>query len=152
MIIVDAYNFIGQCRFTSLDAADKEEALIAKLIQFHLTSSKKITVVFDGQPAAWDKFALIEKRNGITIITTEPGKSADNQIKFMIKNNPSPKTLTIVSADNEIRTAAKHRKCQLLKPAEFEREIHNTLSPQVVIEEKPSSEQNIEEWLKEFGG
>ena len=152
MIIVDAYNFIGQCRFTSLDALDKEEALIGKLVQYHLVSNKKITVVFDGQPAAWDKYATTEKRSGVTIKTTEPGVSADSLIKQMIKNNPSPKTLTIVTADNDIRLTAKHRKCLLLKPGEFEREINSTINPQIVADEKPSSEQNVEAWLKEFGG
>ncbi|MFH1429744.1 MAG: NYN domain-containing protein [Candidatus Margulisiibacteriota bacterium] len=149
-IIIDGYNFIGQCRFTSLSEEDKEEKLIRRLAQYQSAIKQKVTVVFDGQYSELH-MATTEKRGGITIRYSCADSTADDLIKHIIRNDTNSKMLTVVTADNDIRLTAKQQKCRLLSPEEFEREMDKAQSGGSEKSDKPVSQGEVEGWLREFG-
>jgi len=153
-IIIDGYNFIGQCRFTSLADPQKEEKLLQRLSRYHLSSKKKLTVVFDGQQHSLYADTT-EKREGITIRYSPEHVSADDVIKAMLSRIGNPKTVTVITADQEILRSAKQARCRTLSPQAFERELHRAELPSDDndSQDKPDSltETDVEGWLKTFG-
>ena len=78
-------------------------------------------VVFDASVKPPDDPALSreETHRGIRARYAQEAHSADDALEDLIHDHPTPRTLTVVSSDNRIRLAAKHRKCVVLRSDEF---------------------------------
>ncbi len=90
---------------------------LCRLLQPLLEQGQVVHVVFDGpQPPAG--VAAQIQQSGVTV--TYSGKQkADQIILKLVEADFSPKMLTVVSTDNEIRRAAERRRCKVLSSQEF---------------------------------
>jgi len=149
-LIIDGHNLIGKMSSLSLADPCDEEKLVAKLARHLLSQRQKCTVVFDkGREVGVVPHQIGAK---LQVIFAPPGTSADTIIIDMIKQDPNPKGLTIVSSDNEIRRAARSRRARLVSAEKFAETLES--SPQ-----KPQKRASgdgrfddieIEEWLDYF--
>lgn len=149
-IVIDGHNLIGQMSGISLGDPDDEEQLLRVLARHLHLGLPKVTVVFD-KAAELDEG---ERRQGgnLCVIFAPPGTSADAIIIDMIKNDPNPKGLTIVTSDNEIRRCARSRRARLISSEEFARKLESP-APVPRSHSRRSGEQHeidVEDWLQYF--
>jgi predicted RNA-binding protein with PIN domain len=122
-IIIDGHNLIGKMTSISLGERDDEEKLVGMLARHLLTHRRKVTVVFDRgtdpERVSWQKGSRLH------VIFAPPESCADAIIMDMIKRDPNPKGLTIVSSDNEIRRCARSRRARLVSAEDFAAELES---------------------------
>jgi hypothetical protein len=112
-----------------------------------------VTVVLDAQMAIPGQL-IREIHRGLRVIRL-PGDSADALIEGMLKEEPSPETLTVVSNDGRVRGAAQRRGCPLLRCTEYidglvgRRESNN--STETNEKDVQATDKDKAEWMKAFG-
>lgn len=86
------------------------------------------------------------------------GEKADDLIEQLIRDEKTPASLTVVSNDRRIEQAARRRGCKALSCGEYldsldERVRLSRISPEATSD-KPdqTTADEIEDWLKKFGG
>lgn len=133
---------------------------LCRLLQPLLEQGQAVRVVFDGpQPPAG--VAAQIQQSGVDVMYSGRRK-ADEIILKLVEADFSPKMLTVVSTDNEIRRAADRRRCKVLTSQEFATKllhIHaarnkpklTPRSPEDKGKQKGLNEKETRDWLKEFG-
>jgi len=148
-VIIDGHNLIGKMSGISLADPHDEEKLIDSLARHLHFRNQKVTVVFD-KAAAGDigpRYYI----GRILVIFAPPESSADAIIIDMIKEDPNPKGLTVISSDNEIRRCARSRRARVMTAEEFARKLESPDSrrrPYSKNEDK--DEFDVEDWLQYF--
>jgi predicted RNA-binding protein with PIN domain len=115
-----------------------------------------VTVVFDAAHAPPD--ALPEKDyHGIRVCFALDG-SADDRIEDLIRREPRPRELTVVSDDHRLRLAAEHRHCHWQHCLDYIEQLqtrHPAALPAAAPERQGKPEASTPEearrWLEEFG-
>jgi len=122
-VVIDGHNLIGKMKGISLADPHDEEKLVGLLAQHLHDSPQKVIVVFDkGSDLA---FIRTKHGPGLRVIFARPESSADAVIMEMIKNDPNPRGLTIVSSDNEIRRCARSRRAHLMSSEDLAQELES---------------------------
>ncbi|MBI5599077.1 MAG: NYN domain-containing protein [Deltaproteobacteria bacterium] len=117
-IIIDGYNLIGARREAGLgpDIEDERERLVQRLIRYRKTKAARITLAFDG--AGLGRLARTrETRDGVTVIFTGAGESADSLIKEYAGRFGSG--LTVVTSDRDVASYAVKKGCVAVQSGEF---------------------------------
>jgi predicted RNA-binding protein with PIN domain len=83
-----------------------------------MVDAHQCTVVFDATKPPPDRVPR-DRHKGLTVIYATSVPSADDAIEDLIDRHPSPRTLTVVSTDHRIRSAAAHRKARALTSDQF---------------------------------
>ena len=149
-IVIDGHNLIGQMSDISLADPDDEEKLVRVLARHLHIRRQKVTVIFD-KAANIDIGSRYEVGN-VRAIFAPRGSSADAIIMDIIKKDPNPKGLTIVTSDNEIRRCARSRRARVVSSEEFARKlespvpVHHSHTP----EGREQGEIDVEDWLQYF--
>ena len=159
--LIDGYNLLhalGLARKSGGRAAwdgARRQLLDWLADQFGETASD-VTVAFDAQKAVGGRVA--ERFRGLHVLR-EGGWSADDLIEDLLRDEPSPETLTIVSNDTRVRGAATQHGVANCKCGEFVDqlfELHRKTSDSSVdLTSKPVTPPTLaehEEWLRAFGG
>jgi predicted RNA-binding protein with PIN domain len=149
-IIIDGHNLIGKMKSISLADPEDEAKLISILARHLLLTGQKAIVVFD--KGADGDFAPRLKGPNMEIIFAPPGGSADAIIIDLIKRDPNPKGLTIVSSDNEIRRCGRSRRTRLISADNFAKQLESG-SQRTRKSKKRSNgpaDIDVEEWLDYF--
>ncbi|MCX7913873.1 MAG: NYN domain-containing protein [Thermodesulfovibrionales bacterium] len=95
-LIIDGYNLIG---IFHKDIEKARNNLLEMLINYNKTKNFNITVVFDAYRYG-DKIERISYRDGIKIVFTKIGQTADEVIKSIISE--MTKQWIVISSDREI--------------------------------------------------
>ncbi len=133
---------------------------LCRLLLPLLEQGESVRVVFDGAPPPAGVAAQIEK-TGVQVTYAAP-RPADEHIIKLIEADFAPKTLTVVSTDNEIRRAAERRRCKVLTSQDFARKLLHVHAdrnrpkppprpPEAKGKEKGLSDKETRRWLEEFG-
>lgn len=116
-------------------------------------AASEVSVVLDAQMAIPGPL-IKESHRGLWVIRL-PGNTADALIEGLLKEEPSPATLTVVSNDGRVRDAAKQCGCPLLQCMEY---IDRLVSRREPVHLPAQNEKDIRatekekaEWLKAFG-
>ena len=149
-VIVDGHNVIGKMSSISLSDPDDEERLI-KLLARHLHHNpQKTIVVFD--KGTEPDFAPQRRGPRLSVIFAPPESSADAIIIDMIRQDPNPKGLTVVSSDNEIRRCARSRRSRTVSAEAFAKKLDSP--PDGRRRNRASGAENsgidIDEWIDYF--
>lgn len=150
-ILIDGHNLIGRMKSISLADPNDEAKLIDLLARHLLHRREKVIVIFD--KGSGDSFEPRQKGPKLQIIFAPPEGSADAIIIDMIKQDPNPKGLTIVSSDNEIRRCARSRRARLMSAEEFAKRLESEpKSPRKRRRklDEVDFEENIEDWFEYF--
>jgi len=110
---------------SSISLADPhdEEKLVKILARHLLQNRQKAIVVFD-KGSGKDTLPC-RKTPRLKVIFAPQESSADAIIINMIKRDPNPKGLTIVSSDNEIRRCARSRRARLVSAEDFAQQLES---------------------------
>ena len=122
-VVIDGHNLIGKMKGISLADPHDEEKLVRLLAQHLHDSQQKVIVVFDKGSG----LGFIRSQSGprLRVIFARPESSADAVIMDMIKHDPNPRGLTIVSSDNEIRRCARSRRAHLMSSEDLAQELES---------------------------
>ncbi|MEM1444689.1 MAG: NYN domain-containing protein [Planctomycetota bacterium] len=119
-LLIDCYNVL-HCAMPAMLAGLDVDRLCRSLSQTHWAKSGSITVVADGRPnplgtptSPVPEVELVYAGGG-----SSGGRSADDVIIARIEASKSPRRLTVVSSDREIRAAARHRRCTAWSSEDF---------------------------------
>ena len=123
-IIIDGYNLIRQSKkLSALDQQDIQlgrDTLVGMLATYKKIKAHRITVVFDGTGSP----VLSRQRDrqqGITIVFSKNGESADTVIKQMARRE-GEKAL-VVSSDLDIVHSAESRGAATIAAEDFENKL-----------------------------
>jgi predicted RNA-binding protein with PIN domain len=148
-VIIDGHNLIGKMSEIRLGERDDEEKLLRILARQLHRGSQKFVVVFD-KGADLDS-GLRQKGPRLSVIFAPPKGSADEIIIDMIKQDPNPKGLTIVSSDNEIRRCARSRRARLVSSEDFAKKLESAPKrPRSAPGSAAADTLDVEEWLDYF--
>lgn len=118
-------------------------------------AASDVTIIFDAQNAFG---GLIEERHRGLNIIRDRGRTADDLIEDLLKQENSPLELTVVSTDGRIRDAAIVRGCPTMKCEDYVDFLMNprraSTEDKRLENEKPSqtSAEETIKWMKAFGG
>lgn len=150
--LIDGHNLIGQVPDISLDEPDDEARLVQKLAGFAARTGKRCVVVFDaGLPGGQSRMST----RAVQVVFASHRSSADRVMLERLRKIPDPLNWTVVSSDNEVLTAARARRMQILRSEEFAAllEAAPPAKPDPgEANDVQLSPQEVEEWLNLFKG
>jgi uncharacterized protein len=152
--LVDGHNLIPKVPGLSLKAIDDEIKLIELLQDFCQKARKRADIYFDnaapGQPAA-------QKYGAVTAHFVRKGRTADDAIRARLSHmGKSAANWTVVSSDRGVQDAARTWRAQVLSAEGFVRKMQAASAAAQSNDDERSrigeSNDEIEDWLREFGG
>jgi hypothetical protein len=149
-LIIDGHNLIGKMKSISLSDPEDEAKLVASLARNLQFSERKAIVIFDS--GAGGGHTPPPRGPKIQVKFAPVGGSADSIIMDMIRRDPNPKGLTIVSSDNEIRQCARARRAKLVSAEDFAEQLESGPERPTRRRGKDDSPADIDvkEWLEYF--
>lgn len=151
--LIDGHNLIGQLPDISLDDPDDEAKLVQKLIGFVARTNKACVVIFDqGLPGGRSRMSTPK----IEVVFANTRSNADKVMMERIQKARDPGQWTVISNDNAVLLAARHRKMKTQKSVEFARELEPPPKPKPREDDRPAdvhlSPAEVEAWLRIFEG
>jgi uncharacterized protein len=129
--------------------------LLDWLADQHGSSAANVTIIFDAQNSLGGR--VEEAHRGLRVLR-DRGRTADDLIEDLLRDEQSPETLTVVSNDGRVREAAKRRGAAVHKCNEYLDELFGSRKPggpdpeASTVDEKavhPTAEEQAE-WLRRF--
>ncbi|MCC6500927.1 MAG: NYN domain-containing protein [Anaerolineales bacterium] len=147
--LIDGHNLIPKLGLR-LDSADDELQLIAILQEFCRLERRQVEVFFDGAPP---HLSGTRKLGAATAHFSPVGKTADDAIRRRLqKLGKAAQNWTVVSSDREVQSNARAAHAEVVSSEECAKMIRKAMdSPQAGKGERVIHEEEIEEWMKEFG-
>lgn len=148
--LIDGHNLIPKLGLR-LDSMDDEMELVAILQEFCRLERRQAEVYFDGAPAP---HAGIRKLGTVTAHFVRLGVPADNAIRARLKKSgKAAKNWTVVSSDHQVQADARTAQAEVISSDAFAKTIKQVMnSARVLKGERIISENEVEEWLRLFGG
>jgi predicted RNA-binding protein with PIN domain len=158
--LIDGYNLLfATGRLTQRAGRGALEAsrkwLLVEVVRHHGEGASEVTVVFDaaGAPPGTPP---PERHGGVNVLFAR-GQTADDLIEELIRGEPAPRSLTVVSDDHRIRDAARRRGCAVLGCLDY---CERWTQPPRAAAEPPAepgkpeamTDQERRRWLEAFGG
>ena len=130
-LLIDGHNLIGRLPDISLSEPDDEQRLLAKL-ESHLAGAPgEVVVVFDPGPNP-PADAPPYRGGRVAAIFARPPESADDVIMRLIRADPNPRHITVVTADREILACARRHRCRIVKTDRFVQRLARRPRPHAV--------------------
>jgi uncharacterized protein len=147
--IIDGHNLIGKIPDISLSDIDDEVMLIKMLESYFKHTRKKAIVYFDhANPAAKGQ---IFNSAFLQVIFVRQPKTADQAIVEKLKSlRGNAPNYTVVSSDNWIITNASKAGATVISSDDFYKKIHLPHKKDENVGNQ--TENNVDYWLKVFGG
>ncbi len=145
--LVDGNNLIGHSPDLRARSEASRKELVKRISAFHRTKHAKVTVIFDGEAGELVPDGLV--LGGVKVIFSGPRMDADRKIKHIIRESTNPKSLIVVSSDNEVYNFARLHGAKAMKCHQFN-EMLREAAQATTDEAKPRVEE-LEEWYRYFG-
>ncbi|MFN3742150.1 MAG: NYN domain-containing protein [Anaerolineales bacterium] len=143
--LIDGHNLIPKLGL-SLRALDDEEQLIVRLQEFCRQERTRVEVYFDNAPPGQ---ASTKRYGNVTAHFVRQGETADRAIaKRLASLGGEAKNWAVVSSDHEVQATARRFHAHVLSSEAFARRLRSTPGEK---DEKPSSLDDVEMWLRLFG-
>jgi uncharacterized protein len=119
---------------------------------------RRTTVVFDAHDPPPGLPRVVNHR-GITVCFASRNETADDRIAALIGEHSAPRRLVVVSSDHQVQRAARRRRAKAVDSdvwyAELiraRRQRGESAADQPARPAVPLLEEDVEYWLREFGG
>ena len=149
--LIDGNNLLGSWGGPQ-EGDDRRHEVVRRVAAFCRGRNAKATVVFDGHPLRYDLAA--QDLGPVSVRVPEAGCDADSLIRELVERAPRASELIVVTSDKALYSYVKTLGARVLRAHEW-----NALDRQVASRrlakpgsEKPEREDDIEGWLKKFGG
>jgi predicted RNA-binding protein with PIN domain len=149
--LIDGNNLLGSWGGPQ-GGDDRRHEVVRRVAAFCRGRSAKATIVFDGHPLRSDLAA--QNLGPVSVRVPEAGKDADSLIRELVERAPRPGELIVVTSDKALYSYVKTLGASVLRAHEWnalERQI-DSRRPARSGSEKPDREDDVEGWLKKFGG
>ncbi len=148
--LIDGHNLIPKIGLR-LDSPDDELELVAILQEFCRLERRQAEVFFDAAPPPQ---AGTRKLGAVTAHFSPIGTTADSAIRNRLRKlGKAAKNWTVVTSDRQVQSDARGAQAEVVSSDEFARTLKHLMnSPLVSKGERVVSEQELEEWMKMFGG
>lgn len=130
---------------------DRRAEVVRRLAAFCRARNVRATVVFDGHPLRPEMAA--QELGPLTLRVPPPGEDADSVIRELVERARRPSELVVVTSDKALFSYVKTLGASVLRAHEW-----NALERQLAArahregDEKPEREDDVEGWLRKFGG
>jgi predicted RNA-binding protein with PIN domain len=148
--VIDGNNLLGSWGGPQ-GQDDRRAEVVRRVAAFCRARGAKATLVFDGHPLRPDMEA--QDLGPVRLRVPPAGGDADTIIRDIVDTSERPSELVVVTSDKALYSYAKTAGASVLRAHEWnalERRI--VRSPEPSGGEKPEKEDDIEGWLRRFGG
>jgi predicted RNA-binding protein with PIN domain len=156
VLIIDGYNLLRAVQNLTEQSFNITDIQLCQIVGEYLYRiKKKGSVVFDGVGPR-DKSGFNNLFN-LQVVFSGTSHEADDVIEKLILENTAPKSLSVISSDRRIKTAANKRKADAVDCVDFWTEVIKQLERKKKRPAEPQakfvgiSEAETEYWLREFG-
>jgi predicted RNA-binding protein with PIN domain len=149
--LIDGNNLLGSWGGPQ-GGDDRRPEVVRRVAAFCRGRSAKATVVFDGHPLRSDMAA--QDLGPVSVRVPEAGRDADSLIRELVERAPRASELIVVTSDKALYSYVKTLGASVLRAHEWnalERQVASR-RPVTPGSEKPEREDDIDGWLKKFGG
>jgi predicted RNA-binding protein with PIN domain len=150
--LIDGNNLLGSWGGPRGDD-DRRAEVVRRVSAFCRARNVKATVVFDGHPLRPDMAA--QELGLVSLRVPPPGQDADTVIRELVERAPRPAELIVVTSDKALYSYVKTLGAPVLRAHEWnalERHVPPRGRGANSLSEKPDHEDDVEGWLKKFGG
>jgi predicted RNA-binding protein with PIN domain len=155
MIIIDGNNLLHTIIKLEEDPGAISDVGLCRILgRYFKLAGGKCEIVFDGTgPQDKGRFDSI---SNLEVFFAGPGTDTDTVIEDKISASTAPKSLTIVSSDRRLRSAARTRRATSIKSDVFWNDVQKQLNRKRPVKEPPEKRQGLnegetEQWLEFFG-
>lgn len=131
---------------------DRRADVVRRVAAFCRGRNARATIVFDGHPLRADMAA--QDLGPVSIRVPPPGTDADTVIRELVDRAARPGELIVVTSDKALYSYARTMGAAVLRAHEWnalERKIAETRE-RPSGSDKPDREDDVEGWLRRFGG
>jgi len=150
--LIDGNNLLGSWGGPRGDD-DRRAEVVRRVAAFCRAKNVKATVVFDGRPLRPDRAA--QELGPVSLRVPPPGQDADTVIRELVERAPRPAELIVVTSDKALYSYVKTLGATVLRAHEWNSQERHALSrarDATSVSDKPDHEDDVEGWLKKFGG
>jgi predicted RNA-binding protein with PIN domain len=165
-LLIDGYNLLNAVGITGRGAAASSlersrRALLNFLAESLDPRDVSTTIVVFDSHAAPPGLPRIVNHRGLTVHFASQYDDADALLEELIRADSAPRRLTVVSSDHRIQRAARRRRAKAVdSEAWYETILHQRHArtetparpPAAVKPGVPLLEEEVERWLRQFGG
>ena len=155
-VVIDGYNLLHAARGMEGGSQLGRRQLCEMVAAWSRNTGEPVVLVFDGA-APSDALASQLHAEGVDVVYSGVGRSADEVINEQVRASSAPRRLMVVSTDRDIRQAARRRRCRYATSSEFLELMVRVLSrPPRVPSEPPEKRKGtppdeVDDWLRRFG-
>ena len=150
--LIDGNNLLGSWGGPR-DDDDGRAQVVRRVASFCRARNVKATVVFDGHPLRPDMAS--QDLGLLSLRVPPPGQDADTVIRELVERAPRAAELIVVTSDKALYSYVKTLGASVLRAHEWnalERHAPPRGRGASSASEKPDREDDVEGWLKKFGG
>ena len=134
--------------------AGLDEGRLCSALSRALPRSVEAVVVADGSPKPLG--VSVSPVDGVELVFSGAGRTADDVIIQRLREHSSPRRVTVISSDREIRQAAGARRCRVLTSEQFIHFLCQRLQQGPVrSNDRPATEplapEAVAGWMEEMG-
>jgi predicted RNA-binding protein with PIN domain len=149
--VIDGNNLLGSWGGPK-GQDDRRAEVVRRVAAFCRARGAKATLVFDGHPLRPDMEA--QELGPLRLRVPPPGGDADTVIRELIDTAERAADLVVVTSDKALYSYAKTAGASVLRAHEWNALERRLVRPDEASSggEKPDKEDDVEGWLRRFGG
>ena len=128
---------------------DRRHEVVRRVAAFCRAKGARATLVFDGHPLRDDMRA--QDLGPLTLRVPPSGSDADSVIRDLVERAARPGDLIVVTSDKALYSYVRTLGAAVLRAHEWNA-LERTLPRGPEKSDKPDREDDVEGWLKRFGG
>lgn len=129
---------------------DRRAEVVRRVAAFCRARNVRATIVFDGHPLRADREA--QELGPLSLRVPAPGQDADSVIREIVERSPRPGEIIVVTSDKALYSYVKTLGAQVLRAHEWNALERRLPEGRAASAEKPEREEDVEGWLRKFGG
>ena len=103
-LVVDGYN-VTKTGYGGLALVEQRRRLVDALAPVAARTGAEVTVVFDG--ADVEGRAPAQRTRGVRVLFSEPGSTADELVRRLVRAEPQGRPVVVVSSDKEVASGVR---------------------------------------------
>jgi predicted RNA-binding protein with PIN domain len=146
--LIDGNNLLGSWGGPR-SGDDGRAEVVRRVAAFCRARNVRATLVFDGGPLRSDMAS--QELGPVSLRVPPPGQDADTVIREIVERSPRPSEITVVTSDKALYSYVKTLGAEVLRAHEWNA-LDRRPPGRDDRPEKPETEEDIEGWLRKFGG
>ena len=147
--LIDGNNLLGSWGGPRPDD-DRRGEVVRRVAAFCRARGARATIVFDGHPLRPD--FVTQDLGPVSVRVPPAGQDADTVIRELLDRAPRAADFIVVTSDKALYSYAKTMGASILRVHEWNDLARRLAGGASTASEKPEREDDVDGWLKRFGG